>query len=65
MSESGVLREQIRTILQEVIPKDPAMLERTLNQIMQLVDPFQQLAREEMDRYHATFAKLANRVPPT
>lgn len=59
MSESAAIREQIRNILQQVIPNEPATQERTLDQIMQLVDPFQQLAREEMDRFRATFAELA------
>jgi len=58
MSETEA-RDRIREILQEAIPADTKKLEATIDRIMDVVSPFQAVAREEMERYRSTFAELA------
>lgn len=43
----------------EVVPTSPETVERALDRIMQAVDPFEQAAREELERFRETFADLA------
>lgn len=59
MPETAELREKIRQVLEEVAPADPEAVERALDRIMAAVDPFEQAAREELERFRATFAELA------
>jgi hypothetical protein len=53
------LRQKIRQVLQEVVPASPETVERALDRIMEAVDPFEQAAREELERFRETFAELA------
>ncbi len=57
MSEAET-RARIREILKEAIA-DPQALDRVADRIMEAVSPFQSAAREELERYRATFAELA------
>lgn len=59
MPETVELRQKIRQVLEEIVPADPETVERALNRIMEAVDPFEQAAREELERFRETFAELA------
>jgi uncharacterized protein YaaN involved in tellurite resistance len=59
MLDTAELRQRIRQVLQDVVPADPETVERALDRIMEAVDPFEQAAREELERFRETFAELA------
>lgn len=59
MNETAELREKIRQVLEDVVSSEPQVINDALNRIMDVVDPFQQLAREELERFRSTFAELA------
>jgi hypothetical protein len=59
MPETAELRQKIRQVLEEVVPAGPETVERALDRIMEAVDPFEQAAREELERFRETFAELA------
>lgn len=59
MAELSELQQRIREVLEDEMPGDPQKVERTVARLLKLVDPFQQAAREELERFRATFAELA------
>ena len=59
MPETVELRKKIRQVLEEVVPASPETLERALDRIVEAVDPFEQAARKELERFRETFAALA------
>jgi N-formylglutamate amidohydrolase len=59
MTETNELAKRIRKVLEDEMPEDKPKLDRTLERILEIVDPFQEAAREELDRFRSTFAELA------
>jgi hypothetical protein len=59
MDESAEVREKVRQVLGDLVPDDPNKLETALERIIDVIDPFQQAAREELERFRSTFAELA------
>jgi hypothetical protein len=59
MTALGELESQIREVLEEEMTGDSDQIERTLHRILQIVNPFEKAAREELERYRLTFAELA------
>lgn len=59
MPETAEIREKIRRVLEDVLPAGPEAVEQALDRIMEAVDPFERIAREELDRFRDTFAELA------
>jgi hypothetical protein len=59
MADHSQLREKIREVLEQEIPSDPEKIERAVNRILELVDPFERAVREELERFRSTFAELA------
>ena len=49
MSESTEIREKIRRVLEDELLQ-PQTVDRALDRIMELVDPFEKLACEELER---------------
>jgi hypothetical protein len=59
MTQSTEVREQIRHVLEEMSPVEPQMIDRVVDRIMDVVDPFRQTAIEELERFRPTFDELA------
>ena len=59
MAELTELEARIRKVLQDEMPGDAQKIERTVNKILQVVNPFEKAAQEELERYRSTFADLA------
>ena len=59
MGETQEVRQKIRQILEDVVPAEPQSVERALDRIMEVIDPFERAAREELERFRSTFAELA------
>ncbi|HYP15410.1 MAG TPA: hypothetical protein VEQ63_15890 [Bryobacteraceae bacterium] len=53
------LEARIREVLQDEMPGDPDKIERAVHRLLELVNPFEKAAQEELDRYRVTFAELA------
>lgn len=53
------LEARIREVLRDEMAGDPDRIERTVHRILEFVSPFEQAAREELERYRVTFAELA------
>jgi hypothetical protein len=59
MPETVEIREKIRQVLEAFVPAGPEAVEQALDRIMETVDPFERIAREELERYRETFTELA------
>lgn len=59
MIEPTQLEQAIREILRDEMPGDLQKVERAVRRIIEIVDPFERAAREELDRFRATFSELA------
>jgi hypothetical protein len=59
MSQTAEVRGKVREVLEDFRPGTPLAVEVALDRIMEVVDPFQQVASEELERYRSTFADLA------
>jgi hypothetical protein len=59
MAEVNELANGIREILEQEMPGDLQRVERTVARILEIVDPFEEAAREELERFRSTFAELA------
>jgi hypothetical protein len=59
MAEVNELANGIREILEQEMPGDLQRVERTVARILEIVDPFEKAAREELERFRSTFAELA------
>ena len=59
MAELTELEARIREVLQDAMPGDPQKIDQTVNRILELVNPFEKAALEELERYRSTFAELA------
>jgi hypothetical protein len=59
MVELKDMAEMIRKVLEHEMPGDPDRVERTVGRILEIVDPFEKAAREELERFRSTFAELA------
>jgi hypothetical protein len=59
MNETADVKKKIRQVLEDVVSSDPQSVNAALDRIMEAIDPLQQLAREELERYSSTFAELA------
>lgn len=57
MPESEV-RARIRQVLEDLVGDDPRTLELALDRIMDVVEPFQQAAREELEAMRAAAREL-------
>ena len=53
------LSEKIRRALEAELPADKQKVDRAVEPILDIVDPFQEAAREELERFRSTFAELA------
>ncbi|MGC2658536.1 MAG: hypothetical protein WA324_11320 [Bryobacteraceae bacterium] len=58
MNETADVKRKIRQVLEDV-SSDQQSIDEALDRIMEAIDPLQQLAREELERYRSTFAELA------
>ena len=55
------VRDTIREILRQEFPEAPAeRVERAVERIVTVVDPFERVAADVLQRYDGAFAKLAN-----
>ena len=59
MAELAELEVKIREVLQDELAGHPDKIERTVHRILELVNPFEKAAHEELERYRVTFAELA------
>jgi hypothetical protein len=59
MPETAELRQTIRHVLEDLLPERPEAVEQALGRIMEAVEPFQRIAREELERFREIFAELA------
>ena len=59
MADVAQLEAEIREVLQDEMAGDPDRIERTVHRILELVNPFEKAAQEELERYRSTFAELA------
>ena len=59
MPEQTELAERIRIVLELEMPGDAQKIQRTVNRILQILDPFERAAQEELERFRSTFADLA------
>ena len=56
MNETAEIRSQIRRVLEEMIPEKPQRVDGALDRIMEIVNPFRQVAQEEMERFRDTLS---------
>jgi hypothetical protein len=49
----------LNKVLELEIPGDPQKVARTVERILQIADPFEKTAHEELERFRSTFAELA------
>ena len=59
MGDRTRINEEIRLVLEDVLPNQPQSVDRALTRIMEIIDPVEKIAREELERYRETFAELA------
>lgn len=59
MTDSPDTRPRIRRILEEVAAGGPLTVDNALDRILQICDPFEQIAMEELEQYRSTFTELA------
>ena len=59
MVELNEVADVIRKILEHEMPGDPQRVERTVGRILEVVDPFEKAAREELEHFRSTFTELA------
>jgi hypothetical protein len=59
MLETVERMQTIRQVLEEVLPASPGTVECALDGLMEAVNPFEQAAREGLERFRETFAELA------
>ena len=59
MVDLNELADRIRKILEHEMPGDPERVERTIGRILEIVDPFEKAAREELEHFRSTFTELA------
>lgn len=59
MVELNEVADMIRKILEHEMPGDTQKVERTVGRILEVVDPFEKAAREELEHFRSTFTQLA------
>ena len=59
MNETAEVRDKIRQVLEDLVPAEPQTVDRALDRIMEVIEPFRLIAREELERFRPTFAELA------
>lgn len=59
MNEPADVKEKIRQVLEDVVASESHSIEQALDRIMEAIDPFRQIAQEELERYRSSFAELA------